>query len=39
MSSSLLRFGSFAVILVFLMNFLLAVLPAFGQADDTPARN
>ncbi len=39
MSSSLLRFGSFAVILVFLMNFLLAVLPAFGQADDKDRAN
>jgi oligoendopeptidase F len=39
MSSSLLRFGSFAVILVFLMNFLLAVFPAFGQADDKDRAN
>ncbi|MEE9117505.1 MAG: hypothetical protein V3U02_02770, partial [Calditrichia bacterium] len=39
MSSSLLRFGSFAVIFVFLMNFLLAVLPAFGQADNNNRAN
>jgi len=35
MSRSLIRFGTFAVILVFLMN----ILPAFGQADDKDRAN
>jgi oligoendopeptidase F len=39
MTGSILRFGTFAVILIFLMNFLLSALPAFGQSDKNERDN
>jgi oligoendopeptidase F len=39
MIGSILRMGTFAVILIFLMNFLLSALPAFGQSDESDRDN
>jgi oligoendopeptidase F len=39
MSSGLMRLGGFAVILIFLLNILLAALPAFGQSDKNDRSN
>ncbi len=39
MNSGIMRFGTFAVIFIFLLNFLLAVIPAFGQSDDKDREN
>jgi len=39
MSSGIMRFGTFTVIFIFLLNFLLAVIPAIGQSNENDRAN